>query len=318
MAPQTVVGAKPIVYGQNGQAFQVQTTKDGQTAMVPLGNVAQASIVNNTANLPIKQQNANTNSAKIPILQQNANTAAYSANTRSNNSNNGNPNGQAAMGGVGLGITPGTSATRNNPGGNASVANTHVPNADGTATTPTFDRLAPVGSKARQNAIGFATHIVNQDTTLQNANQVFGQAMKQVPAGAGPSSLIKSLPGSVQADLAANLATIKSQEQMAWIASMKNAAGQTGIGRVLQSEAKNAESLFGNLGQEQTIGQLQLHLRLAQTAINQLHATAASAFKAQWGQDPYALLGQTQGHGGSGGPAPAAANGGWGNFKVTP
>lgn len=308
MSPQTVVGAKPIVYGTDGKAYQVQTTKTGTTAMVPLGDVSQASVLNNNNNMPIKKENADTAKAKLPILQQNANTAAYSANTRSNNSNFGNPNGQASQGG---------SPTRANPGGQASSANTHVANADGTATTPTFDKLAPVGSKARATALGSAQQIVGQDITLQNANQVFGQALKQVPAGAGPSSLIKSLPGSVQADLNANLATIKSQEQMAWIASMKNASGQTGIGRVLQSEAKNAESLFGNLGQEQTVGQLQLHLNLAQRAINQLHSTAQAAFKAQWGQDPYALMGATPGGTSATTPVPANLKSAYAKYGIT-
>lgn len=305
MAPQSTVGAPIVASDGKGGSMLLSRTKDGQIVQQPLGpGVTPVS----QERIPIAQQNANngtmnanTNRDKIPILQQNANTAAYSANTRSNNSNYGNPNGQA-----------GGNATRAAPGGNVGAANTHSANADGTATTPTFEKLAPVGSKARASAISAAQQIVNQDTTLQSANNVFAQAMKQVPAGAGPSSLIKDLPGSAQANLAANLATIKSNEQMAWIASMKNASGQTGIGRVLQSEAKNAESLFGNLGQEQTVGQLQLHLQLAQRTLNQLHSTAQGAFKAQWGQDPYALMGATPGKGGAGGsaavsPAVAAA-----------
>lgn len=284
LAPTKVTGAP--IYTDKGVAFKDQY--GNMTAPQSPGGattVQQEHVVTG-------QKNATTAAEHVPIAQQNANTAAYSATTRSNNSNFGNPDGQATA-----------SPTRANPGGNASVATTHVANADGTATTPTFDKLAPVGSKARATAIGAAQQIVNQDTTLQSANNVFGQAMKQIPAGAGPSSLIKDLPGSAPANLAANLATIKSNEQMAWIASMKNASGQTGIGRVLQSEAKNAESIFGNLGQEQTVGQLQLHLKLAQQTINQLHQTAQSAFKAQWGQDPYALVGQTPGKGGAGGAA---------------
>lgn len=294
LAPTKVTGATAYGLDSNGNSVAVTRDQYGNPIQQSLGGTKVVS----QQKVPIAQQtadaatkNASTNAAKLPILQQNANTAAYSANTRSNNSNFGNPDGQA-----------GASPTRANPGGQASAANTHTGNSDGTATTPTFDRLAPVGSKARATAIGAANQIVNQDTTLQNANNVFGQAMQQVPAAAGPNTVLKDLPGTVQANLAANLATIKSQEQMAWISSMKNASGQTGIGRVLQSEAKNAESLFGNLGQEQTVGQLQLHLQLAQKAINQLHSTAQSAFKAQWGQDPYALLGQSPGKGGAGGP----------------
>lgn len=331
MAPQTVVGAKPIVYGgpDGKTAFQVQTTKDGQTSLVPLGGVTQASVFNNNNNLPIKQENADTNRMAVPIKQQNANTAAASANTRTNNSNFGNPGGFVPQGGA----LPGDnrpSADFNNmnkPLAQPSVdlihagnpgQNTHVGNADGTATTPVFDRLAPVGSKARSNAIAGATSIVNADTQLQNTNNVIGQLTKQIsPYSVGTGSLIKNLPGTVQANVKANLQSISASGLMSFIQSVK-AGGPGGTGGLrLASEANAAMALYGNMEQDQTAQQLGLHLKLFQQTVNQLHDTAQNAFKAQWRQDPYALVGAVPGKGGAGGPASPAA-GGWGNFKVTP
>lgn len=258
--------------------------------------------------VPVTQQNANstaenaaTNRMGVPIKQENANTAAYSAGTRANNSNFGNPNGGAPGQG---GAAP---ASANPPPG-------HGPNPDGTATTPQFEKLAPVGSKARSTAIGNAQQIVNSDTMVQNFNNVAAQALQQIPAGAGAGDLIKDLPGSVQKNLEANLLTMKSGELTAWVASMKNASGQTGMGRILLPEVNAAMSAFGNMDQGQTVGQLKYHLQIAQQAINQLHSTAATAFKSQWGQDPYALLGAQPGQGGSGTPA---KQGGAGPQKIT-
>lgn len=294
LAPTKVTGATAYGLDANDQPVAVMRDQYGNPIQQSLGGTE----VVTQQRVPIAQQNADaasknaaTNAKKIPILQQNANTAAYSANTRSNNSNFGNPNGQA--GGTAL---PSTDLIH--PG----AMTTHSGNADGTATTPAFEKLAPVGSKARATAIGSATQIVNQDTQLQNTNNVISQVQKQItPYTAGTGSLLKDLPGSAQANLKANLASLKASGQMAWIASLKNAAGQTGIGRVLQSEAKNAETIFGNMEQDQTAKQLALHLQLFQQTVNQLHNTAQSAFKAQWGQDPYALVGAVQGKGGTGG-----------------
>lgn len=301
LAPMKVTGATQYGVGADGQPVAIVRDQYGNIVQQNMGGtrvVPQQRADQGAAALPIKQQQANaatanaaTNAKKIPILQQNANTAAYSANTRSNNSAFGNPGGQA--------------------GGTATV-NTHVGNSDGTATTPAFDKLAPVGSKARATAIGTATQIVNQDTQLQNTNNVISAVEKQItPYTSGTGSFLKDLPGSAQANLKANLQSLKASGQMAWIASLKNSAGQTGIGRVLQSEAKNAETLFGNMEQDQTAPQLALHLRLFKQTVNQLHNTAQQSFKAQWGQDPYALVGAQPGKGGAGGadklPADLAA-----------
>lgn len=308
LAPTKVSGSTTVVRNADGTTSLARTDQYGNPIETPLApGQTTAPLMNadtNRSKVPILQENADTNRAGLPIKQQNANTAAYSANTRSNNSNFGNPGGQAPQGSL-----PGDNRPSANFGGGntlpkPSVDLIHAGNADGTATTPTFERLAPAGSKARATAIGSATQIVNQDTQLKNTNQIINKVQGQIsPYTAGTGSLIDKLPGSAANDLRANLSSLKASGQMAWIASLKNASGQTGIGRVLQSEAKNAETLFGNMEQDQTTQQLQLHLRLFQQTVNQLHNTAQSAFKAQWGQDPYALLGQSPGKGGAGGAA---------------
>jgi hypothetical protein len=288
LAPQTAVGAPIVAQGPNGSML-LSRTKNGQIVQQQLGE-GVVPVQQQRANQG--QQNANTNSAKLPIMQQNANTAAYSANTRSNNSQFGNPQGAAGSGGAGK-------ASPN------AAANTHVGNEDGTATTPTFERLAPVGSRARASAIGTATQIVNQDTQLQSTNKIIDQTLSQItPYTAGTGALLSHLPASASGNLRANLSNLKASGQMAWIASLKNQSGQTGIGRVLQSEAKNAETLFGNMEQDQNAKQLDMHVRMFRSTLNRLHSLSSQAFKAQWGQDPYALLGASPGKGGTGGQAP--------------
>lgn len=281
LAPTKVTGAP--IYTDKGVVFRNQYGN-----MTAPDNPGGATTVQQERAVT-GQKNAVTAAEHVPIAQQNANTAAYSANTRSNNSNFGNPDGQATA-----------SPTRTNPGGSASAANTHVGNPDGTATTPTFDKLAPVGSKARSNAIDTATGIKNADIQLQNTNNVIGQLSKQIsPYTAGVGSLLKNLPASDQANVKANLAAIQASGLMSFIQSVK-AGGPGGTGGLrLTSEANAAMALYGNMEQDQTAPQLALHLKLFQTSVNQLHQSAQSAFKAKWGQDPYALIGTT----------PASANG---------
>jgi hypothetical protein len=152
-----------------------------------------------------------------------------------------------------------------------------------------FNRLPP---KGRQQAIGAASQIVNQGTQLNSSLQVLNQVDKQIsPYTAGSGSLLKSLPGSAQADLKANLATLKAQGLTAWINSLKNGQGQTGIGRVLQSEANAASNLFGNMEQDQSAKQLQFHAQLFRQAVTRLYSHANSAYQQQYGVLPHEAAG---------------------------
>lgn len=164
-----------------------------------------------------------------------------------------------------------------------------VPAAPGPPANTLFSRLPP---KGRASAIGAATSIVNTGTNLANTNQILGNVLKQIsPYTAGSGSLLKSLPGSQQADLKANLATLKAQGLMSWISSLKNQNGQTGIGRVLQSEANAATNLYGNMEQDQSAKQLAFHAKLFQQTVNRLYDHSNKAFTAMYGVKPHEAIG---------------------------
>jgi hypothetical protein len=229
---------------------------------------------------------------KGKIAQQNANTSAGGLNLRTNNSVFGQSSSAAPAGSAGAPA---------GPAGGANVANPQTPGpvtgAPGTVA-PLFNSLPP---KGKQAAIGQAQQLVNQKTNLDNVNTILDQVDKQIsPWTAGAGSTLKMLPGGVQKDLQANLATLKAQGLTSWIQSLKNAQGQTGVGRVLQSEANAAMNLYGNMEQDQSAKQLAFHAQLFRKAVNNLHATARAGFKTMYGSDPEGVIGLSN-------PAPAAA-----------
>ena len=161
--------------------------------------------------------------------------------------------------------------------------------------------------KGRVQTIGQAQHLADQGSNLKTVSQVLDQVDQQIsPFTAGAGSLIKDLPGTAQANLKANLATLSAQGLTAWIQSLKNAQGQTGVGRVLQSEANAAMKLYGNMEQDQTAKQLAFHSQLFRTAVTNLYNHARQGFKTTWGAEPEEILN------GRPNPPGTTANGGGG------
>lgn len=161
-----------------------------------------------------------------------------------------------------------------------------------------FDRLP---MKGRSAAISQATQLSNQASNLSNTNKIIDQVAGQItPYTAGTGSLLKDLPGTAQKDLQANLATLKAQGLTSWIQSLKNQQGQTGVGRVLQSEANAAMNLYGNMEQDQSAKQLQFHLSLFKQAVNNLAAHARAGFTQMYGKSPEGALGLPEATSGTG------------------
>lgn len=225
---------------------------------------------------------------RLAIGQQNANTNAYRANTTANNSLFGNPGGftGAGNGPASASLARGGAQHASGAGGGSADAAAAAPQVDPNSL---FAKLPP---KGKQEAIGQATNIVNAGTQLQNTNKIIGTVMQQIsPYTAGTGSLLKDLPGSAQADLKANLKTLGAQGLTAWIQSMKNAKGQTGIGRVLQSEANAAMTLFGNMEQDQSAKQLAFHAQLFQQTVNRLYEHSTQGFQSMYGVPPHVAAG---------------------------
>jgi hypothetical protein len=189
------------------------------------------------------------------------------------------------------------------------AANSSAAPANSGTLPPSIAHLPP---KGRTMVIGQATQLANQGLIMDNMNTIMDKVDQQItPYTAGAGSLLTALPGGAQANLKANLATLKASGLMTWINSLKNAQGQTGIGRVLQSEANAASNLYGNMEQDQSAQQLRLHLQLFRRAVNGLYQNARRGFQQTWQTTPEEALGQ---------PAPraqaAAANAATGGNRV--
>jgi hypothetical protein len=181
------------------------------------------------------------------------------------------------------------------------AATAGAPQAQGTL----FDRLPP---KGRQAAIAGAQGIVNGAQQLQSIDGQLANIDTLVgPFSIGVGSLSAGIPGSPAANLHAALETLRSQGLLTWIQSLKSASanGNTGIGRVLQSEANAAMQAYGSLDQHQSEDQFRYHMSIFAHRVHQLQSNAEAAFKQQYGVDPYSALG-VQGPGVTG---PSA--GGW-------
>jgi hypothetical protein len=304
IGPTKITGAPIVAQGPNGQSELINRDQYGNPLATPLAPGVT----------PVAQQRADIQEQGVGIRQQQANTSAYRANVYAANQTYGPQAGPASApaaapppaqmdafikkaGGIDNAIrTAPTDAYAQ------ALTNYAASNANGSAAAGQA-ALAHLPPKGRALAISSATQLANQATNLQNTNQILDQVDKQItPYTAGTGSLIKDIPGTAQANLKANLATLKAQGLTSWIQSLKNQQGQTGIGRVLQAEANAAMNLYGNMEQDQSAKQLQFHAQLFRRAVNNLYAHSRAAFKAQWGTDPESAIGlppTTQGTQGS-------------------
>ena len=206
---------------------------------------------------------------------------------------------------------PGAKVLYEGPGADHSTApHVHVeltPQATPAAgsNAPLFDRLPP---KGQQVALDSARGIVNSNQQLQSIDGQIDNIKTMIgPFSVGLAAATSRVPGTPAHNMQAALDTLRAQGLTSWLQSMKNSAGQTGIGRVLQSEASAAQASFGALDQGQTEDQFRYHLGIFQQRVHQLQTTAETAFSHQYGRDPYSALGVPNPTGGPGGPSSTAA-----------
>jgi hypothetical protein len=284
IGPTKVTGALAYGVGPDGQPIAISHDQYGNIHQQALGGTAPTSVI--TAQTG--QRNAGTGEFRAQTGRINATTGRMREGIYAANQPFGAEN-----------PISGTPVAPNN-----GPVPSAVPAAPGPPPNTLFSRLPPKGKAA---AIGQATSIVNTGTNLANTNQIIGNVLKQIsPYTAGTGSLLKELPGSQQADLKANLATLKAQGLMSWISSLKNQNGQTGIGRVLQSEANAATNLYGNMEQDQSAKQLAFHAKLFQQTVNRLYDHSNKAFTAMYGVKPHQAIGSEEPNI-NGAPAPVDA-----------
>jgi hypothetical protein len=266
IGPTKVQGA--TAYGTDANGNPVAITRD------QYGNVHQQSLggtqTTQQQNATTGQTNAKTNQGKLGVAQQNANTSSYRAQVYGNNSE------------FGAGGGPG-------PGGGGAPAGPVAPGGAAPQNNALFDRLPP---KGKQKAISQADQIVNAGSQLATTNKIIDTVIGQIsPYTTGTGSLLSKMPGTAATDLKANLKTLQAQGLTAWISSLKNSSGQTGIGRILQSEANAAMTLFGNMEQDQNAKQLAFHATLFKQVVNKLYTHQQQAFRTMYGKAPHEALG---------------------------
>lgn len=307
------------VYGTdaNGNPVELQTMANGAVRQVPLA--ATPTVVANSGFTGARVQQGAT---RLGIQQQNANTAQLRARTTANNSTYGPGDDQTPV------PTPAPAATPTLPTGGMSPQAMDKFIADhggidgalaATANTPQGDKIAQaladhysaglksaqpaapaepqplyntLPPKGRQLAIGQASALANQKTTLGNMNSILDQVDKQIgPFTSGAYSKLSDIPGTAATDLKANLKTLSAMGLTTWLNSLKNSQGQTGIGRVLQSEANAAMTLYGNMEQDQSPAQLAYHARLFRQTVQGLYSHATQGFRKMYGVDPSSIIG---------------------------
>lgn len=311
IGPAKVAGASTVIQNPDGAYAVAREDQYGRMTTQPLPTGA-APVVAQATQQRVAQGNVRLQQGqeRVGIAQQNANTGAYRADVTSNNSTFGASGAVAApqTGAVpsasgldafiakhgnidaALAATGSNSALTNAVADRYEQVNKLGKYADGAVTPASpLDHLPP---KGRQMVIGQAQQLANQRTNLNNTNAILDQVTQQItPYTAGGGSLLNAIPGTVQKNLKANLETLSAQGLTSWIQSLKNAQGQTGIGRVLQSEANAAMKLYGNMEQDQSAKQLLYHSQLFRKAVNDLNDHAHQAFKAQWKVDPETIVG---------------------------
>lgn len=168
--------------------------------------------------------------------------------------------------------------------------------------------FASLPPKGRQVATSAAQGLVNGSQQLASIDDQINNLDKLVgPLSVGLGSLTAPIPGTPAANLKAALTTLRAQGFNTWLQGLKNSAGQTGIGRVLQSEATAAMNSFGALEQSQSEDQFRYHLGIFKTRVHQMQSNAEQAFKTQYGADPYSALGVANPSAGGGAPTAATA-----------
>lgn len=166
-----------------------------------------------------------------------------------------------------------------------------------------FNRLPPRG---QEHVRGMAQSLANQTSMLDTTNKILATVKQQL----GPYTtavgyhLLKDLPGSVQKDIQENIATLNGQGLLAAIQGLKNANGQTGIGRLNLPETGALQKSFGSLDPNQSIGAMMQHLNYYSTQLNQFNKNARTSFQSQWGRSPEAAVGLPE-RGGQGGYTPS-------------
>lgn len=271
IGPTKITGNMTMGLDANGQPVAI--VKD------QYGNIRQQSLGGTTT---VQQQNANTGKVNAGTKGFVAQTGRMNAGTMAQRERVYQANQPFAPENPVSGGAPA-------PGGSAPAAGA-APAAGGSPLGNSVFARLPM--KGRASAISQATQIVNQGTNLSTTNQVLDTVMRQIsPYTAGSGNLLKNLPGTAQADLKANLATLKAQGLTSWIASLKNQSGSTGIGRVLQSEANAAMNLYGNMEQDQSAKQLAFHATLFKKTVNRLYEHSNQAFTAMYGVKPHEAIG---------------------------
>jgi hypothetical protein len=262
IAPTAATGQPIVAQGPNGQSVLITHDR--------YGNPSQQSLAPGVT--PVSQQQANTATARLTektaqdkllddLAAGRLNVQQYKARLAAANANN----------------LPDTAP----PSGGAPAAPSAAP-----AASTRFDRL-PQGSKARDNAVGFAQSLSSQKVNLDNANFIADSMEKQIgPYSTGAGSFLDRIPASLATDLEANAKTMNSAAAYAVLQGMKNAQGNTGVGRILQSEYANFTTQLGNLNdRRQSDVQYLQHLRLARAALNNLFKAQSDGFKTKYEKD---------------------------------
>ncbi len=161
------------------------------------------------------------------------------------------------------------------------------------AAIPPASRYARlITQKDKDTANDAAKQVTTVADGVAQAKPIIQQTLQQItPYTTGAGSLLKDLPGSVQNNLKRNLETLKANEFLSVLGSMKNAKGQSGMGRVLQAEVPMMQAAFGNMSQDQTTTQLAQHLSLLSQLLDRSNEKAVGGFKANYGANPYDVAG---------------------------
>lgn len=305
IGPTNVTGQPVVARGPNGESILVRSDKYGNPIEQPLGQGVT----------PVTQQRADTaqaaqsekaaqDVATRTHMQNQDVTAGFRAGTAANNTAFGNPSGAPAPAVATIpGQHPVPAAQRGlPPAGAPAAAPPAAPPAPAAPAAPQVGGPTPNGQallnrippKGRGMIASAAKQISDQNSQLATTHSVLDQIDKMAgPYSLGAGSWLTAFRGNDATDIKANLATLRSQGLTLWLQSMKNAQGQTGIGRVLQAEANAAMASFGALEQDQRPQQFFQHLKLFRTQIDALAQHQRTAFKAQWGVDPEDITGPT-------------------------
>ncbi len=279
--PTQVTGAPIMVQNPDGTYGAVKTDKFGNVIPLNLPAGAQPTApVQGEQRIGVQQgrldETGRHNRANEGIAQQRANTGAFSAASAAANRD-------FAPDGVGP-------ATTTAPQGTPQAAPQQRPQAQPSAAQGVpFAHLTP---KGRQGAIDSASNIKTMGTYVDNADTLAKSMYSQIaPYSTGVGALASYVPGSTATNLDHNAATLRGLAAQLVIQGMKNAKGQTGMGRILQSEYQNFTSMLGNLDLKQSPAQYRQHLDLAIQSIHKLYNISNRSFSQKYGVSADEALG---------------------------